>query len=100
MTSADRDIPLPPAAVIEAVTQLRAAFDDLHEMHDCDENCLEDCELTDYSEAAYRDHDEHNFDVRETIETCADALVRALEEWLGSANLKGPGDPESSDGSS
>ncbi|MFV8161147.1 hypothetical protein ACNQVK_03245 [Mycobacterium sp. 134] len=33
--------------------------------------------------AALRDHDETNFDVRETIDDCAEALVEVLEEWLG-----------------
>ncbi|OOK65307.1 hypothetical protein BZL29_7691 [Mycobacterium kansasii] len=66
-----------------AVAALRAAFDDIHVMHVCDENCPDNCDLSDYSEAAYRHHDEHNFDVREAIHDRASALVEALEEWLG-----------------
>ncbi|SKY96226.1 Uncharacterised protein [Mycobacteroides abscessus subsp. bolletii] len=95
MTSADQHTPPdPPAAVISAITALRAAFDDLHEMHDCDQNCLQDCELSDYSESAYRRHDEHNADVREDIEERASALVNALEHWFGGdamRDLRSPG---------
>ena len=74
--------PTPPATVLAAVAALRAAFDDIHVMHECDQNCLADCDLSDYSESAYRYHDEHNFDVRETIHDRASGLVDALEEWL------------------
>lgn len=75
--------PHPPAAVINAVTSLRDAFADIHVMHECDETCPDNCELSDYSESALRDHDETNFDVRETIHDRAEALVELLEEWLG-----------------
>lgn len=75
--------PTPPAAVVAAVGALRAAFDDIHVMHECDQNCPPGCDLSDYSEYAYRYHDEHNFDVRETIHDRAAVLVDALDEWLG-----------------
>ncbi|UQX13394.1 hypothetical protein [Candidatus Mycobacterium methanotrophicum] len=75
--------PNPPAAVVAAVASLRAAFDDIHVMHECDQDCRDDCDLSDYSESAYRSHDEHNFDVREVIHERAEGLVSALEEWLG-----------------
>lgn len=83
--------PIPPAEVIAAVVALRAAFGDLHEMHDCDEHCPEDCDQSDYSESAYRHHDEHNADVREDIELKAGSLVDALDEWLGAASLANTG---------
>lgn len=79
--------PHPPAAVVAAVVALRAAFDDIHQMHECDQACPDDCDLTDYSEAAYRAHDEHNFDVREVIHEWAEGLVAALEDWLGVTTL-------------
>lgn len=82
--------PTPPAGVIAAVAALRAAFDDLHVMHECDDDCPQDCDLSDYSESAYRYHDEHNFDVREGIEDRASGLVDALEEWLGPNALAQP----------
>lgn len=77
--------PNPPAAVAAAMTALRAAFDDIHVMHDCDQNCPPDCDLSDYSESALRLHDEHNFDVREVIHERAEGLFAALEDWLGTA---------------
>lgn len=79
--------PMPPAEVRTAVAELRAAFGDLHEMHECDEQCPERCDQSDYSESAYRHHDEHNADVREDIELKAGELVEALDAWLGAANL-------------
>lgn len=79
--------PTPPAEVKAAVAELRAAFGDLHEMHECSTDCPESCDQSDYSESAYRHHDEHNADVREDIELKAGALVEALDAWLGSANL-------------
>lgn len=82
MSGAEVSAPTPPAAVVAAVGALRAAFDDIHVMHECDQNCPEDCDLSDYSESAYRYHDEHNFDVRETVHDRAAALVDALDEWL------------------
>lgn len=82
--------PTPPPGVITAVTALRAEFARLHVMHECDENCPEDCGSSDYSESAYRHHDEHNADVREAIEWSASGLVAALEEWLGPQCLTGP----------
>lgn len=54
-------------------------------MHECDKDCPDDCDLTDYSESACRKHDEHNFDVREVIHERAEGLVGALEEWLNPA---------------
>lgn len=83
--------PAPPPGVVDAVAALRAAFEDLHVMHDCDDNCPQDCDLSDYGESAYRAHDEHNADVREDIEERASGLVDALEEWLGVAALARPG---------
>lgn len=77
--------PTPPAEVLDAMASLRAAFDDIHVMHECSDDCPPDCDLTDYSEAAYRRHDEHNFDVREEIHERAEGLVGALDDWLGSA---------------
>lgn len=77
--------PTPPAEVSDAMSALRAAFDDIHVMHECSGECPADCALTDYSEAAYRRHDEHNVDVREEIHELAEGLVAALDEWLGSA---------------
>lgn len=77
--------PTPPAAVLDALAGLRAAFDDIHVMHECSDDCPADCDLTDYSEAAYRRHDEHNFDAREEIHERAEGLVAALDDWLGSA---------------
>lgn len=79
--------PTPPRDVIAAVAGLKAAFDDLHDMHECSEDCPEDCGQSDYSESAYRYHDEHNADVREDIEMKAGSLVDALETWLGAATL-------------
>lgn len=84
MSGAKMSAPTPPAAVVAAVAALRASFDDIHVMHECDQNCPSNCDLSDYSESAYRSHDEHNFDVRETIHDRAAALVEVLEEWLGS----------------
>ena len=54
-------------------------------MHECDAECPASCDLRDYSEAAYRRHDEHNFDVREDIECSAGQLLAALEAWIGPA---------------
>lgn len=65
------------------MVELRAVFGDLHEMHECDQDCPDACEQSDYSESAYRHHDEHNADVREDIELKAGSLVGALETWLG-----------------
>lgn len=79
--------PTPSAEVIAAVAELRAAFGDLHEMHDCDERCPEDCDQSSYSESAYRHHDEHNADVREDIELKACSLIDALIAWLGADSL-------------
>lgn len=75
--------PNPPADVVDAIAGLRAAFDDIHVMHDCDRNCGADCDLADYSWSAYRYHDERNFDVREVIHERAESLVAALDDWLG-----------------
>ena len=75
--------PTPPPAVINCIKALRADFDRIHVMHECDENCPEDCDQSDYSESAYRHHDEHNADVREDIDYHAQQLVGALDEWLG-----------------
>lgn len=75
--------PRPPAAVLDAMAELRAAFDDIHVMHECTQDCPADCDLTDYSAAAYRRHDEQNFDAREEIHARAEGLVAALDEWLG-----------------
>lgn len=83
--------PAPPAGVIGAVVALRAAFGDLHAMHDCDQHCSEDCAQSDYSELAYRHHDERNADVREDIELKAGWLLDALGEWLGADNLASTG---------
>ncbi|SHQ51700.1 Uncharacterised protein [Mycobacteroides abscessus subsp. bolletii] len=83
MNTADTRAPVPPSAVLAAVADLRDRINDLHVMHECDENCGSDCDLRDESPAAYRAHDEHNFDVREQIEQCASGLLDALEEWLG-----------------
>lgn len=69
MNTADTRAPVPPSAVLAAVADLRDRINDLHVMHECDENCGSGCDLRDESPAAYRAHDEHNFD--------------ALEEWLG-----------------
>ncbi len=79
--------PIPSAGVVTAVAALRAAFDDIHVMHGCDQDCPDDCPLIDESESAYRDHDEHNADVRESIHEWAEGLVEALDEWLGASNL-------------
>lgn len=78
-------IATPPAEVVDALAALRAAFDDIHVMHECSEDCPADCDLTDYSAAAYRRHDERNFDVREEIHRLSEGLVAALDDWLGSA---------------
>ncbi|MEW2484524.1 hypothetical protein AB0876_33535 [Mycobacterium sp. NPDC049093] len=75
--------PTPPVDVIDALAALRAAFDDIHVMHECSGDCPPDCDLTDYSESAYRRHDERNFDVREVIHERAEGLVAALDGWLG-----------------
>ncbi|WP_292976283.1 hypothetical protein [Mycobacterium sp.] len=83
--------PAPPPGVVAAVAALRAGFADLHVMYDCDDECPSDCDLSDYSESAYRSHDEHNADVREDIEERASGLVDALEEWLGPDALGGSG---------
>ncbi len=83
-------VPTPPPGVIAAVTALRADFDRLHLMHECDGNCSGDCDSSDYSESAYRYHDEHNADVREAIEGSASGLVGALEDWLGPLGLSDP----------
>lgn len=66
---------------------LRAAFGDLHQMHDCDQHCPRGCDQFDCSESAYRRHDEHNADVREDIELKAGGLLDALGEWLGADSL-------------
>ncbi|MCV7283731.1 hypothetical protein H7J87_00075 [Mycolicibacterium wolinskyi] len=82
----------PPAAVVDTLAGLRAAFDGIHVMHECSGDCPADCDLTDYSEAALRDHDERNFDAREEIHERAEELVAALDEWLGTAAAEaGPG---------
>ncbi|OBF83640.1 MULTISPECIES: hypothetical protein [Mycobacteriaceae] len=77
--------PTPPAAVLDALAALRAAFDGIHVMHECSDECPAHCDLSDYSEAAYRRHDEQNFDAREEIHERAEGLVAAFDEWLGSA---------------
>jgi hypothetical protein len=82
--------PTPPAAVVAAVALLRAHFDRLHVVHECDADCADDCDRSDYSGSAYRYHDEHNADVREEIEGSASGLVAALEGWLGAEALTGP----------
>lgn len=82
--------PTPPPGVVDAVAALRAAFADLHVMHDCEGTCSDDCDLSDYSESAYRHHDEHNADVREDIHERACGLVDALGDWLGLGALDGP----------
>lgn len=74
--------PTPPAAVLDALAALRAAFDGIDVMHECSDECPADCDLSDYSEAAYRRHDERNFDAREEIHERAEGLVAALDEWL------------------
>lgn len=84
--------PRPPAEIVAAVAALRAAFGDLHVMHECDEQCPDDCSQSDNSESAYRHHDEHNADVREHIETLAGSLVDALEGWLGAESLAEAGE--------
>lgn len=84
--------PKPPAEVVAAVAELRAAFGDLHEMHECGEHCPDDCNQSDYSESAYRHHDEHNADVREDIELRAGSLLDALEQWLGAESLTDVGE--------
>lgn len=75
--------PIPPAAVVDAVAALRAAFADIHVMHECDAQCAPGCELSDDSWSALRAHDEHNFDVREMIHERAEVLDGVLEDWLG-----------------
>ncbi|MEX7474262.1 hypothetical protein AB4Z39_31705 [Mycobacterium adipatum] len=85
MSTADPQAPVPPSPVVNALRTLRADIGRLHVMHECAADCPANCELSDYSEAAYRRHDEHNFDVREDIECSAGQLVGALEEWLGPA---------------
>lgn len=84
-------VPHPPEAVVDALAALRSAFDDIHVMHECDEDCPDGCDLTDYSASAYRNHDEHNFDVREVIHERAEGLVDALEEWLHQDTAKSNG---------
>lgn len=79
--------PTPPAAVVTAVAALRVAFDNIHVMHECDQSCPANCDLSDYSESAYRYHDEHNFDAREMIHDRAAALVEAIEEWLAAPTI-------------
>ena len=79
--------PKPPADVIAAVVDLRDAYGELHQMHECDEHCREDCGESDYSDSAYRYHDERNADVCEDIELKAASLVDTLEEWLGADEL-------------
>ncbi|KMV13870.1 hypothetical protein ACT17_32950 [Mycolicibacterium conceptionense] len=74
--------PTPPAGVLDALASLRAAFDGIHVMHECRDDCPAGCDLSDYSEAAYRRHDERNFDAREEIHARAEDLVAALDEWL------------------
>lgn len=85
MSTADPQAPVPPSPVVNALRTLRADIGRLHVMHECTADCPANCELSDYSAAAYRRHDEHNFDVREDIECSAGQLVEALEEWLGPA---------------
>lgn len=80
--------PIPPAAVLDAMASLRASFDDIHVMHECSDDCPADCDLSDYSEGAYRRHDERNFDVREEIHARAEGLVAALDEWLSSVGAE------------
>jgi hypothetical protein len=41
-----------PAAVVAAVAAVRPAFDHIHVMHECDQDCSADCDRTDYSESA------------------------------------------------
>lgn len=77
----------PPESVAAAMEALRAAFDEIHVMHECDDECPVDCDLTDYSDSAQRAHDEHNFDVREVIHDRAEGLVGALEDWLGAVRF-------------
>ena len=74
--------PIPPADLVAALSSLRAAFAEVHVMHECDGQCPPDCDLTDLSGSAYRDHDERNADVREVIHDRAEVLVTALEQWL------------------
>lgn len=82
--------PIAPAEVRAGMARIRAQAAELHIMHDCDADCPPDCPDRDYSEAAYRHHDEHNADVRETLAELAEHLVDALENWLG----PGPGGSE------
>lgn len=72
-----------PASIAEASACLRADLSRIHVMHGCDERCPDDCERSDYSEAAYRSHDERNADVREDIEHSAVELLDAVTEWFG-----------------
>lgn len=77
--------PVPPTSVVNALRALRADIGRLHVMHECGAECPASCDLSDYSEAAYRRHDEHNFDVREDVECSAGQLLAALEAWIGPA---------------
>ncbi|QFS94549.1 hypothetical protein FIV07_27640 (plasmid) [Mycobacterium sp. THAF192] len=70
--------PIPPADLVAALSSLRAAFAEVHVMHECDGQCPPGCDLTDLSGSAYRDHDERNADVREVIHDRAEVLVTAL----------------------
>ena len=82
--------PRPPAEVIAAVVELRAAFALIHVMnavHWRDEACPDDCAECDESDSVQHDHDEHNADVRETIHYRAESLVGALDGWLGADAL-------------
>ncbi|MEE3755381.1 hypothetical protein [Mycobacterium intracellulare] len=83
--------PTPPAEVIAAVVELRAAFASIHVMHCCDATCPDDCAEYDESESALRQHDEHNFDVRETIHYRAENLVEVMVGWLGADALASAG---------
>ncbi|HEX7428041.1 MAG TPA: hypothetical protein VF328_14135 [Mycobacterium sp.] len=75
--------PTPPPAVINCIKALRADFDRIHVIHECDADCPKDCPDFIGASYDYSDHDEHNADVREDIDYHAQLLVGALDEWLG-----------------
>lgn len=78
-----------PEPVLAAMGDLRAAFSELHTMHECTLACPIGCDRDCSSPAAYRYHDERNVDVREDIGSKAAVLLAVLDEWVGSSRHRG-----------
>lgn len=78
-----------PEPVLSAMADLRAAFGELHTMHECTSGCPVGCDQDSMSTTAYSYHDECNADAREDIENNARALLAVLDEWVGADRDRG-----------